>query len=363
MRKNAIIETMNQENVLRSKETTFTEYTDDLLRLQDLIVPIVMGNDYIPGMRVDEAIFRMESKARERGISSDPTVREGIRALKTVNREINICMAGRKGEDLVAKTLEFVDRPDARVFRNVYLSDGKEETELDSVVLTDSGVILLEIKKSKDNLTITEEGRLVHSGAECYEKRSLGKKMGIKRKLLKERLDLECARRGFTTPVRVDSYIVFVAPKGVRIKVNDFYHSEKWCHRTSLNRIIESYSTDSYYRDEQIDALEEIIKGIQQNSKSFTIGVDFEAIVDDFTAAMEILADQEEVIEKTWKEKIVAFGNSPAGKIAKTVAPFIIADLAGPAAGVIGRAYPKAAPIAAKAAKGIKIWISRGPVA
>lgn len=367
MKKNAIIEMLEQTDVLMRKETTFAEYTDDLLKFQNLIVPIVMGDDYSPGMRLEEAIFRMESKARERGLGGDPVVRKGINSLKTVNKEIHICMAGRKGEDLVAKTLEYVDRPEARVYRNVYLTDGREETELDMVVLTDSGVIILEIKKSKDDLTITEEGRLIHSSDACYEKRSLGTKMGIKRKLLKERLSLECARRGFEMPVEVDSYIVFVTPKGVRIHVDDKYHCEKWCFRTSLNYKIAAYANDSHYRGEQLEALADIMGTIEQNRKSFTVDIDYEVIRESFAEAMDILTNQKDMKEKRWEEIIVDsakdFNNSKAGRILKAAAPMIIAEAVGPAAGLIGKMAPKAAPYAARVASSIKIVASRVPVA
>ena len=367
MKTTTILEEMKKTGILTSKETTFTEYTDDLLRFQDVIVPIVMGSDYIPGMRVEEAIFRMESDARAKGLSGDPSVRRGINALKTVNKELHICMAGRKGENLVAKTLEYMNRPEAKVYRNVYLNNGKEETELDAVVLTDSGAIILEIKKTKDDLTITEDGRLVHSGDECYEKRPLGDKMGIKRKLLKDRLDLECARRGFMTPVTVDSYIVFVTPKQVRINVTDEYHAEKWCFRTSVNHKIAAYTSESYYSPEQFDALTDILTSIEQNKKRFSVDIDYDAVRENFAEAMEMLTSEKVENEKSWKDKIVdsakGFYSSEAGEIVKKAAPFIIAEAIGPAAGMIGKVAPKAAPYAAKIASGLRIVVSRMPIA
>ena len=367
MRSATILEEMKKTGILTSKETTFTEYTDDLLRFQDVIVPIVMGSDYIPGMRVEEAIFRMESEARARNLSGEPSVRRGINALKTVNKELHICMAGRKGENLVAKTLEYMNRPGAKVYRNVYLTNGKEETELDAVVLTDSGAIILEIKKTKDDLTITEDGRLIHSGDECYEKKPLGDKMGIKRKLLKDRLDLECARRGFMTPVTVDSYIVFVTPKQVRINVNDEYHNEKWCFRTSINHKIAAYTSDSYYSAEQFDALTDILASIEQNKKSFTVDIDYDAIRENFAEAMELLTSGKEESKKNWKEKIAEaakeFNSSEAGKKKKKAAPWIIAEAIGPAAGMIGKVAPKAAPYAAKVASSIKVAMTRVSIA
>lgn len=359
---------MRQTGILMSKETTFTEYTDDLLDFQGVIVPIVMGNEYQPGMRVEEAIFKMEKLARAKELSGDPIVRKGINSLKTVNKELHICMAGRKGENLVARTLEFINRPEAKVYRNVYISDGKEETELDAVVTTNTGTIILEIKKSKDDLTITEDGRLVHSGDECYEKRPIGEKMEMKRRLLRNILDLECARRGFKEPVKVDSYIVFVTPKGVRIKVNDNYRQEKWCFRTNMNHIISAFSTDSYYREDQLEVINEAVENLEKQKKAFMLDVDYDSIREDFATAIEMLTESDSGRDELdFKERVVImakdFKESPFGKAIISASPFIIAELAGPAAGAIGKVAPKAAPYAAKVANGIRIAVSKVPVA
>lgn len=355
-----IEEKLQQADILTSKETTFTKYTDDLLRFQDVIVPIVMGDDYIPGMRVEEAIVRMQSTARSKGLIGDPTVMNGIKSLKTVNKELHICMAGRKGENLVAKTLEYVSRPEVKVYRNVYLTDGKDETELDAVVTTDSGVIILEIKKTKDDLTITKDGRLVHSGDECYEKKPISEKMRTKRRLLKERLDLECARKGFSTPVMVDSYIVFVTPKGIRINIEDNYKEEKWCFRTSLNHRINGYMSDVYYPEEQIDTINYILGDLECQKKSFVLDIDYVSVAKDFADAMGLLNQEDDYDNKKpeWKDKVInaakGFKNSPTGKAIITTAPYIIFQAAGPVAGVIGKAFPKAAPVASKVAIGIR---------
>ena len=139
---------MEESNLLMEQEMTFVEYSESLIQFQEMITKVVMGEEYEDGMRIDEAIYRLEAKARAKGINYDHQFRKGIAALRTVSKEIAISMAGKKGENLVARTLEFVERPNTTMYRNVYISNGIEETELDNVILTDSGIIILEVMKN-----------------------------------------------------------------------------------------------------------------------------------------------------------------------------------------------------------------------
>ena len=132
------VEKMVASNILMEQEMTFVEYVEELIQFQEMVTRTVMGDEYEEGMRIDEAIYRLESKARAKGINYDHQFRKGIAALKTVSKEISISLAGKKGENLVAKTLEYVTRPNTTMFRNVYVSDGVDETELDNIVLTDN---------------------------------------------------------------------------------------------------------------------------------------------------------------------------------------------------------------------------------
>ena len=119
-------------------------------------------------MRFDEALFIMESTARKKELRSHPAVHNGVLTMKKLAKEMAITMSGAKGENLVSRTLEYLNRPNTQIFRNVYITDGIDETELDGIVLTDNGVIILEVKKVKSDLTLTEDGRMVFAGDECY---------------------------------------------------------------------------------------------------------------------------------------------------------------------------------------------------
>lgn len=290
-----LISEMKSTGILTTNEMTFCEYTDGLKAFQDMAVKLVMKENYEEGMRLDEAIFRMESLARKKGLSQDPIIRKGINALRTVNKELGISMSGIRGEQLVARTLEHISRPEAKVYRNVYVTNGIDETELDAVVVTNEGIIILEVKKTKDDLTITENGRLIHSGDECYEKKPLGEKMELKRRLLTEVLEKAFTDGGVLVPVFVDSYIVFSTPREVRVRVNDYYHREKWCYRTGVNSRIDNYYGSTKYSDSQLEQINRKIANLESNKKRFQISVDFDTVRYDLANAIITLEPDKSV--------------------------------------------------------------------
>ena len=293
---NEIVKEMEATGIMMSQAYTFKEYVAEILQFQDLICKMISGNDYHEGMRVDEALFIMESTARKLELRSIPAVHTGVLTMKKLAKEMAITMSGAKGEKVVSRTLEFLKRPNTQIFRNVYITDGREETELDAVVLTDNGTIILEVKKVKSDLTLTSDGRMVFAGDECYDKMPLGAKMALKRRLLKKCLEKAVAEQGLDIPIYVDSFIVFSAPKGQHIQIDDRYRKEKHCFRTGLNRKIENYLGCAYYKAEQLTYLGSIFSEMETNAKRFKTELNYDEVRRNLAEALAIL--QSAVIEE-----------------------------------------------------------------
>lgn len=285
------IKEMENGNVLLSRELTFKEYVSEITQFQNNVCKMIAGKDYYDKMRIDEALFIMESTARKKGLRSDTVVHNAVLTMKKLCKEMAITMSGAKGESIVSKTLEFLQRPNTQVFHNVYLTDGIDETELDGIVLTDDGIIILEIKKVKNDLTLTEDGRMVFAGDECHDKIPLADKMALKRKLLKHRLEKAISEKGLDIPVFIDSFIVFSAPKGQYIKIDDRCRKEKHCFRTSLNKKIENYLGCAYYKEDQLKALGEIVSEMESNVKRFETVLNYDEVRQNLAEAMVILQD------------------------------------------------------------------------
>lgn len=297
-----LITEMESSNLLMSQEYTFTEYAYEIRQFQDMICKLIAGDAYHEGMRVDEGLFLMESIARKKELRNHPAVLNGILTMRKLVKEMAITMSGVNGEKLVSKTLEFLSRPNTQVFRNVYITDGTEETEIDTIVLTDNGVIILEIKKVKSDLTLTEDGRMVFAGDECYDKVPLAQKMEIKRRLLKMHLEKEIREKGMDIPVWVDSFIVFSAPAGQHINIDNKYRREKYCFRTNLNNRINEYIGCANYKKDQLEQVAEILSKMESNVKRFETNLNYDEVRHSLAEALVILqndiANSEEIISE-----------------------------------------------------------------
>ncbi|MDO4648750.1 MAG: nuclease-related domain-containing protein [Eubacteriales bacterium] len=290
-----LIDLMAGKGICNREHYTHNEYMEMLLLLQKEAVNI--GNDVfnMNAVRLNELIAGITQRSREKGCENLPVVTKAIRGLRNVDKEIAISMAGSKSEDFVAHSVSFANRPEMVCLRNVYLSDGDVETELDEVVLTNNGIIILEVKGCKEDITINSDGRILVENSTCYHDVSMGEKMEIKRRLLKNALEEKLP----SLPVYVDSYIVFSHPKDKNVRINDQYHMEKWCRRGKIQYVIQDYTSDTSYDPEVMSRLTVALEEIAQCQKGFDSRVDFEDVRNDFAHAIEVLTEtQQDKIEE-----------------------------------------------------------------
>lgn len=285
------IKEMESSNVLMSSKHTFKEYASELLLFQDMICKMIAGDAYHDKMRVDEALFIMESTARKKNLRSNPVVHNGVLTMKKLVKEMAITISGVKGEKQISRILKSLKRPNTQIFQNVYVTDGKAETELDDIVLTDEGILILEVKKVKSDLVLTKEGRMVFEGDECFDKMPLANKMALKRKLLKKSLKNALAEKHLDIPVFVDSYIVFSTSGESYIHIDDRCHREKYCFSSTLNKTIENYFGCAYYKEEQLQQLGGILSEMESNVKRFEKELDYDEVRRSLAEALFVLQD------------------------------------------------------------------------
>ncbi len=265
------------------------EYIEELLKFQRFASQLILGDETA---RLDEVIAAMSAAARKNGTTTSPDFVAGIRGLKAIEKEIAIHMSGKRAEDEVSHSLTFVERPLFQDFRNVYVADQESETEIDNVILTNNGIIVVEVKSAKHNITIGEDGRLLYSNSESYHNESIGDKMSAKRRLLKARIENKLRERGLDIPVYIDSYLVFVTPKRLEVTITDNFRQEHWCRRGRLQHIVNNFISDVTYTAEEYAQLAEIIGGLDCNVKKFPTELDLPAIRDNFVALYALTAEQ-----------------------------------------------------------------------
>lgn len=172
------------------------------------------------------------------------------------------------------------------------MADQEAETEIDNVILTNNGIIVVEVKSAKHNITIGEDGRLLYSNSESYHNESIGDKMTAKRRLLKSRIESKLRERGLDIPVFIDSYLVFVTPKRLEVNITDNFRKEHWCRRGKLQHIVNNFVSDVTYTVEEYKQLEEVIESLDRNVRRFPTELDLPTIRNNFVALYELTIEK-----------------------------------------------------------------------
>lgn len=294
MKENDVMKKFENQNVVNRAEFTFEEYLEQLTGFQKIVSSCVYEGD--DSFRLSDSITRLQQFIRSKGIKDDPFVKKAMDDIKETGKELAIIMAGKRGEGRIEHALSFVERPDLTVFKNKYITDGEEETEIDTILVTDNGIVILEIKTAKKDITISQDGRLLYENQISYHDDCIGEKMEKKRRLLKYQIEKEMKNRGidsFGKPVRIESRIVFSTPYKTRIRVTDLYKKERFCFGNQLKHIIENYYSGTCYESEDLQMLNEIIGSMESNKKRFQQKLDFAKINREFAQLMELLTKQE----------------------------------------------------------------------
>ena len=264
--------------------------------------------------RTDESIVELERMARSKQVEKDPQFRKGIAAIRQIHKEISISVAGKHGEERVSRTLEYITRPCYK-YRNIYITDGERETELDNLILTENGLTILEVKNVKTDITINENGRILYDN-QCYHDISICDKMQDKRDLLKAEIEKRMNEKGLYIPVSIDSYLVLSTQRGVRIKVTDLCEKEKYCFRPSLPYVIDGIRANEGLSEEEMRDLDAIISKMETQKKCFDLKLDFNQIRANIAGALEVCMDDTTIDTTTEEqEKMVATQKSEATPI------------------------------------------------
>ena len=287
---------LENQNVVNCEEFTFGEYIEQLTSFQKIVSAFVFEGD--DSYRLSDSITQLQQLIRNKELKDNHFVQEALRSLRNVNKELAIIMAGKKGEERIEKALSFVQRSDLKVYKNVYITDGKEETELDMVLVTNNGIIILEIKNAKQDITISKDGRILYDNETSYHNACIGEKMDKKRRLLRYRIEQELKQRGVNLldkPIKIESCITFSTQYNTHITVTDLYKKERFCYRGQLTKQIEDYYSGTCYESEDLRVLNDILDSMESNKKRFQQKLDFSKINNEFAQLMEMLTKPDEV--------------------------------------------------------------------
>lgn len=297
--KQTLMEDLNLNNIFVKNDFTYFEYVNQLNKMQEIINKRVFKHEYHPVFRIDDARHELKKKSIRFNLTEKPEFGKAIANLKLIEKELAISSAGKKAEDRVDTLLnKYVKRTDYINFRGIYLvNDDKEDTEIDSLILTKNGIILLEIKNIKNDVTISEEGRLFIGNDCSYEQTPLVEKMNRKRRLFKEEIKKSLKAKGVHIDITLDSFIVFNEAYNKQCYVNN-RSDEKWCKSNKLPYIINQHTNSVPYSDNEFAILKECLLEFETKKKLFVSDLDFHFIKESISNLVELVEIEEAKIEQ-----------------------------------------------------------------
>ena len=282
-------EKIKENNLFVSEDFTYEQYVNQLIQLQALICQEVFKEKYNEKFRVTDVIYQLRRDMIEGIIPENDLYYIGNNALKQIDKELSITFSGKKAESHVDELLKkHVSRDDFTNYTGVYLNNGLESTEIDNLILTKDGFLILEVKNIKTDVKISEEGRLFVNNECSYEQIPLAEKMKRKRNLFKTEIKKALKRKGVHMDIVLNSLIVFNEPKDENFYINN-QSNERWCKSNKLVERVNKLNYKFPYSDEQLNILRECCEEFETHKKTFVLNYDIENTINDICVLIDSL--------------------------------------------------------------------------
>lgn len=182
---NQIVESMTsfQEQSYSKKERL-----EELFNLQSEVVKITFpkkDNLFTDNLRLWDALNYLKSENANSGCKANAEIKAFERDCSEIGWRIAAEIAGNKGEEKVYRRLQYKECPGV-ILRNLELSQEDQHTELDTVVITDNAVFIIEVKNTKLDVFIDEVGDQYKVSNHKRFDSKLGTKMIFRKQLVQQ---------------------------------------------------------------------------------------------------------------------------------------------------------------------------------
>lgn len=270
------------------------ELISEELALQAEMAGIVFGEE-AEGKRVWDVYNRLvELNAHYKGVASDSLERFKI-GCSFLTNEICGAISGRKGEQKALKSLQTL-KCKHRILHNVELEFDGHRTELDAVVFTKKAVFIVEVKNTKRNVLIDENGNMqrycMADGTYKFDA-YLGLKMRDKEYVLRQAL-----QKSDYKDAPIVSLVVFTDST---IKVVNDYSYITTCSLSTLPHLIEKNAGHNQYSSDEINNMVEAVKQ-SQTDQMYRAPQEIEEMKEAFWETILVLKEAQRAVEakKNW---------------------------------------------------------------
>ena len=282
-----------------------SEILPELLKYQKEVAGTVMGAEFKDAHFSDIIKFFEKENEQYDGVLTD-SLEKFKNDSRMIDNLIKAEISGSKGEAMTFGCLETLECNN-RIVGNLELSNGTYTNEIDSVVITEKGIFIVEVKNTKKNIFIDKNGDYYRKGKYQKFDSNIADKMRIKETLLREKL----STIGYGS-VKMFPVVVFT---NKYIEVENKRRELKTCFLNQLPYIIEDCKSPEYLTIRDLEVMENALSEIVF-SATFPLSFDTNAVKENFLNLMNDLEcarnksepiKQEQNTESCIKSKLIKY--------------------------------------------------------
>ena len=266
------------------------EVLPELFSLQSEMVARIFGTEAAEegSLKIWDVEAELDRRNASFGHVADEALYNFKNESKAVCNLIKSEVSGNKGEFKAFGRLEAL-RGSHRIFRNVEITSKTCRTELDGVVLTKRGVFIVEVKNTRRNILIDEEGNYYRMGEYMHWDSNIGEKMQMRETLLRQILE----SNGYPG-CKIMSVIVFTN-REVEVKNRD--RNLKTTFLGPLPYIIDECNGTECFSDTDLDRMTEAIE-TARSSESYKMDIDINQYKQDFATVIAEIEEAQAAAER-----------------------------------------------------------------
>lgn len=276
-------------NILFSDASyTYDEYVTYLLQLHATILKIFFGENYDSCLRLNDGYSCLKQIMIKYKLMNGNAYPIYEKAMKILERELAIALAGKNAENRIHHLLtSHLNHEEMATYRNVYLQHGKENCEIDEIILTRNALLLFEIKNTSADIIIDKHGRLYQNNRTTYSSHSLIHNIRTKEIMLKDCMKEKLKDRKVHIDYLSDAYVVFTSAYNTNIRVYDHCHQVPWTTDQNLVKLMKKYQRYIPISTSEYETLKSILDDLQEAKKPFASPIDFHEILDVLLAMLD----------------------------------------------------------------------------
>ncbi len=285
-----VTEILSQITAFSKASYTKSEYLPELLKLQKEMIDLTFNVEHAENgdLRLWDVERHLRKLNEERGHVADDELAKFIMGSKAVCHTIGAELSGNAGEQKVFRSLENLSCENA-VLRNVELEFDGKRTEIDAIVITNHAIFIIEIKNSKKNIFIDEDGEFYRTGYSMHHDCNIAEKMDEREAMLRKALE-----RAGMDYLKIFKIVTFTNP---HIDVENKYHYIKVCGSNYLPTFIDKFTSNQWYTYENICTMMAAVNEVKCPD-AYQMEINMEEFKTDFAYLMAKLEAAEEAENK-----------------------------------------------------------------